>query len=306
MRFSILSKTRIWFSFSILLSLVSLFFLFAPGFGLPLGIDFTGGTELEISFVNTTPPKEKMTEIFDTAVGADRGLKVIEEQGGRTFLLRSHLVSPVEQVKLLEAIKTQNFVPTLERVSSVGPTLGVYFKKQAFWAISVTILAIVSFVAWAFRSVPQGISSWKFGMATVVALLHDVLLISGFFAVLGRFIDIEVDSLFVTAVLTVLGFSVHDTIVVFDRLRENLKGKKVKDFSLLAENSLWQTMGRSLHTSTSAVLVLVALLIMGPSSIFAFVLALAFGIVVGTYSSILIAVPLLVIWQKDAHIGSLD
>ena len=129
-------------------------------------------------------------------------------------------------------------------------------------------------------------------------ILHDVLIIAGVFAFLGQFINLEVDTLFVTALLTVLGFSVHDTIVVFDRLRENLKGKKTELFEQIAEDALWQTMGRSIHTSVSTLFVLVAIVLWGAPSLFAFVFALAFGIFIGTYSSIFIAMQILVIWVK--------
>ncbi|MCT4592202.1 MAG: protein translocase subunit SecF, partial [Candidatus Gracilibacteria bacterium] len=161
------------------------------------------------------------------------------------------------------------------------------------------IVAIVLFIAFSFRKVPTHTSPWKFGICAIVALVHDVLITSGVFALLGLVYGVEIDGLFITALLTVMGFSVHDTIVVFDRLRENLKQEQsMSKFANVANDSLNQTMARSINTSISTLFTLVALLFLGSNTLFFFLLALVVGIIVGTWSSIFIATPLLVAWQK--------
>ncbi len=307
MRFDIIKNKKYWFSFSGVLVFLSLFFLIAPSFRLSLGIDFVGGTELILSSENTELNSEILKEVYVDLFGKEISPKVSEIQGGHDFVIKSHELSSENQEKLLEELQKKDESIKVEGVSTVGASLGNYFKTQALTTLLMAISAIILFLAWTFRTVPKGISSWRFGMTAIIALVHDVLIIAGAFALLGQFINLEVDTLFVTALLTVLGFSVHDTIVVFDRLRENLNGKKSHLIEQIAEDSLWQTMGRSLHTSISTLFVLVSLLIWGAPSIFAFIFALSFGIFIGTYSSIFIATPLLVLFiQKDLENAPID
>src|SRR6185369_15960728 len=169
---------------------------------------------------------------------------------------------------------------------------------NAFKAILVASLLIVLYIAWSFRSVPKPVSSWRFGVCAIIALLHDVLVLLGIFAILGHFWHVELDNLFVTAVLTVIGFSVHDTIVVFDRIRENLRRTSGSPFAQVVNDSILQTLVRSLNTSLTAILVLFTLLLFGGITIKWFVVALLIGIVSGTYSSIFNAAPLLVLWDE--------
>lgn len=297
--FPILQNKKYGFIVSSILIILSLFFLLTPGFRLSMGIDFTGGTEVIWSFSEERPSLNEIEEIYRKTLGEDISAQASTIQNSTELIVKSHVLSAESQTELIQSLQQKYPSATVEGVSTVGSSLGEYFQSQAFLTIGIAIIAIVLFLAWAFRSVPKGISSWKFGMAAIVALVHDVLIIAGVFAFLGQFILLEVDTLFVTALLTVLGFSVHDTIVVFDRIRENLQGKKSELIEQIAESSLWQTMGRSIHTSVSTLFVLVAVLIWGAPSIFAFIFALSAGILIGTYSSIFIATPLLVMWIRE-------
>lgn len=298
-RFGILANAPKAFWFSGILSFLSLFFLLAPGFRLQLGIDFVGGTEITWN-IPTAASNEEVESVYKKTFGEDISARASMVANSSFVLARSHTLTPDQITDITAAM--QSAFPNTQRegVATVGATLGEYFKLQALYTIAIAIIAIVLFLAWSFRNMPAGISSWKFGGAALVALLHDVVVIAGVFAFLGQFITLEVDTLFISAMLTVLGFSVHDTIVVFDRIRENMKGKSSAMIRQITEESLWQTMGRSINTSLSAIIVLVAMLIWGPSSLFAFVFALAFGIFFGTYSSLFIASPILVYWlEKD-------
>ncbi len=300
MRFPILKNKKYSFIFSGILIALSLFFLIHPSFRLSMGIDFTGGSEIIWNFGDEKPNNEKIENIYISTLGQDIGAKASNIQNSTEVIVKSHILSTDEQNALLQKFQSEFQKVTIDGVSTINSSLGDYFQAQAFQTLIFAIIAIILFLAWAFRNVPKGISSWRFGMAAIVALVHDVVIIAGLFSFLGQFIPtLEVDTLFVTALLTVLGFSVHDTIVVFDRLRENLKGKKSCLLEQIAEDSLWQTMGRSIHTSVSTLFVLLAILFWGAPSIFAFIFALASGILIGTYSSIFIATPLLVLWVQN-------
>ena len=197
--------------------------------------------------------------------------------------------------KILENLQKKFGAFTENRFTTIGPVVGETLKRRAVLAVIIAMIVIVLYIAFAFRKVPKRVSPWKFGVCAIVALFHDVLIPVGIFAVF----QFEVDALFITAILTVLGFSVHDTIVVFDRIRENLKYQsRDETFAHVANKSMTQTMARSINTSVTTLIALLALLLFGSASIFHFVLVLVIGITVGTYSSIFIASPLLVMWQK--------
>lgn len=183
-------------------------------------------------------------------------------------------------------------------MENVGPVIGKELAEKALWALGLSLVVIVLYIAWAFRQVPRPASSWRFGVCAVVALVHDVLVVVGIFSLLGHFYQVEIDTLFVTALLTIIGFSVHDTIVVFDRIRENLKKMTGIPFAGVVNASILQTLTRSINTSVTVVFVLLALLLLGGTTLKWFVAALLIGIVSGTYSSIFNASPLLVIWQE--------
>ena len=185
-----------------------------------------------------------------------------------------------------------------KRFESVGPVVGAEMAKKALLAVILASLAIILYIAWSFRQIPRPYSPWKFGISAVVALLHDALVVLGLFSLFGHFYQVEIDALFVTALLTVIGFSVHDTIVVFDRVRENLPKMYNKPFPEIVDFSLTETLVRSLNTSLTVILTLTALLLFGGETIRWFVVALLVGIVSGTYSSIFNAAPLLVLWES--------
>ncbi len=183
------------------------------------------------------------------------------------------------------------------RLETVGPTVSSDLKRKAIIAVILASLAIILYIAIAFRKVPKPASSWRFGICAVLALIHDLAFVAGGFAILGHFFGYEVDSLFITALLTIMGFSVHDTIVVFDRIRENLRKSPSLDFETNVNNSILQTINRSLNTSFTVLIVLLALFLLGGATLKHFMLALLLGIAIGTYSSIFNASPLLVSWQ---------
>ncbi|MBI5413915.1 protein translocase subunit SecF [Candidatus Peregrinibacteria bacterium] len=298
MRFPIIPATKFWFLISGVTLAVGLYFVFAPGFGLHLGIDFSGGSKMYLPFSETIT-KTEFDEIFREALGNEKG-EVVVESGDKAIIVRSRDLSnqEIEQLKVKLKEKGKTLEDDAVRIETVGPTQGKVQTERGFLAVGITMLAIIMFIALAFRRVPEGLSSWKFGVSAVVALIHDVFIVIGAFALLGKYYGVEVDTLFITALLTVMGFSVHDTIVVFDRLRENLKGTSLKNLEETAEKAVWQTMARSINTSGSTLIVLLTLFFSQIEGIHFFILALVLGIIVGTYSSIFIATPMLVAWSK--------
>jgi preprotein translocase subunit SecF len=204
-----------------------------------------------------------------------------------------------EKINLIKKTLTDNYGNVEERrIENVGPTIGKELQNKALIALAATIVTIVIYIAYSFRKVPKPASSWRFGIAVIVSLIHDAILVIGAFAILGKFFGAEVDTLFVTALLTVIGFSVHDTIVVFDRIRENLLKNINKSFNEVANISIVQTLGRSLNTSLTVIFVLIALLLFGGETIKWFVIALLIGFISGTYSSIFNATALLTWWEE--------
>lgn len=222
-------------------------------------------------------------------------LQPVEDTG---LIVRLKDIDQEEHQKLLNALTDPKTQLEEKRFDSIGPVIGKELRQKSWIAVSIVILMIILYIALAFRKVSRPVSSWKYGVAAVLALIHDVSIPSGLFAVLGHFKGVEIDILFITALLTTLGFSVHDTIVVFDRIRENLKKQIGLSFDDTVEASIRQTITRSIITSTTVIFVLVALLIFGPASTKYFSLTLIVGIIFGTYSSICLASPLLVTWHK--------
>ncbi len=282
----------LYFLLSLAIILPGMFYLATSG--LKLGIDFTGGALLEYKFDKQIGTDELKQEI------SKQGIEVgqVTYSGNDTYIIKT---KPIEQNKLnsLKQDLNQKFGNTEERrVENVGPIIGDELKRKALIAVGIASLVIVLYIAFSFRKVPKPTSSWRFGIAAVAALLHDVLLVIGVFAILGKFLNIEIDTLFVTALLTVIGFSVHDTIVVFDRIRENLLKHINMKFTDVANLAVVQTLGRSLNTSLTVVFVLLALLLFGGETIKWFIAALLVGIISGTYSSIFNATALLAWWEE--------
>ncbi len=290
--FDVVSKRNIFFAISAAVLLPGIVALVI--FGLPLGIDFTGGTLWELRF-EKPPDSTRLTNFF-------RGNKIevvsLQSAQNSSYILRSAAIDQSTKDQAFNAL-SKNFAKVEDtRFETIGPTVSANLAKKAILALSFATVAILLFIAWSFRKVPKPASSLAFGVCAILAVIHDVGVLVGAFAILGR-VGATVDSLFVTAALTVIGFSVHDTIVVFDRIRENLsKFSKNLSFSEIVNFSILQTMGRSLATSITIVLVLAALLLFGGASIRWFVAALLIGIISGTYSSIFTAAPLLVVWQN--------
>lgn len=286
-------KYRVWFfAFSLAIIIPGLLALYL--WGLKLGIDFAGGTLWEIKFERAVTA----ADVEEFIKSQNYQVSSIASSSGQSILIRTKETDENKINNLKEQIK-KNFGKTEDlRLETVGPVVSKELTKKAMIAVGIAILAIVTYITWAFRKVPRPTSPFAFGVCTVVALVHDVIVVVGSFAILGHFLNIEIDSLFITAILTVLGFSVHDTIVVFDRIRENLKKYSDLPFEKVVNHSLLQTFGRSLNTSLTVIFVLLALLLFGGQSIRGFVLALLIGIISGTYSSIFNAAPLLVVWHK--------
>ena len=263
-------------------------------YGLKLGIDFKGGTITELGF----------TEPYDIAevrqIIVDQGIHnaVPQPAGNNGLIIKTEVLEKEQHDKLLATFKEKVGEFEEKRYESIGPVIGQELKRNSLYQLILVSFGIVVYIAYAFRRVQRPISSWRFGWAAVIALLHDLLVVLGVFSILGHYKGVEIDSMFVTAMLTVLGFSVHDTIVVFDRIRENLKVHAGQSLEFVVNHSISQTLVRSLNTSLTVLFVLLTLLLFGGETIRYFVLALFIGIVTGTYSSIFVASPILVLWHR--------
>ncbi|MFC1721307.1 protein translocase subunit SecF [Patescibacteria group bacterium] len=289
--FSIVKNRKIWFTISGILVVGSIV-LFAV-WGLNPGIDFTGGSLLEVHF--TEAPDGPA--VVEAVSGGQWGDVQAQPAGEGNILIRSQEIDN-NQKNALEDRLREKFGELEElRFETIGPTIGAELRQKSVWAIAIVLIAIVAYVAYAFRKVSGPIASWKFGVCAIVALAHDVLIAIGIFVLLGMYLNVEVDTLFVVALLTILGYSVNDTIVVFDRVRDVLL-KEDLPFEEAADKGLRKTIVRSLNTSLTTLFVLLAIFLFGGETIRWFIFALIIGIVVGTYSSIFIATPLLVAWQK--------
>lgn len=290
---NIIGHRVIFYGVSGLLALTSIAFLFI--FGLALGRDFTGGALLEIRYHDNPPAVEELTRLL-RAKGEEHAL--IQPTGNNGFIIRLPDISEERHQELFSILREEQKKKNGEveelRFDSIGPVVGAELKRNALIALALAVGGIIFYIAWAFRKVSKPISSWFYGIIAIVALLHDILIPIGVFA----YLRVEIDMLFVSALLTILGFSVHDTIVVFDRVRENLRKGGEDSFAALVNRSVNETLVRSLNTSLTVVMVLGIVLFFGGGSTFYFMLALLIGIVAGTYSSIFIASPLLVTIER--------
>lgn len=264
--------------------------------GLPLSIEFTGGSVVEVAY--TSEPVE-----LETAKLALEPLGLgefsLRESGENGLTLRSRTLTPVEHDAVLAALSQGGAAPLTElRFNSIGPSLGTEMGIKALWAIGAVIIAIMLYIAWAFRKVSRPVSSWVYGGGVVLIMIHDIIVPTGFYAVWSYFTGAQVDTLFVVAILAILGYSVNDTIVIFDRVREHLKDNEEKNlfekFEVTVGKSIVETLGRSINTSLTVILALLALIFVGSPATFNFAVVLLVGVVAGTYSSILVAAPLLV------------
>lgn len=268
--------------------------------GVKPGIDFTGGTLIEVSYPDGRPDQSLIASKL-AAIDSSASIRSsTTKDGQQEFIVRMKPITQEEKAKVFEALSLDSEHKAVEKnFSSIGPVLGTEALRKSLVSILFVIIAIVLFITFAFRKVAEPVSSWKYGLIAIVALVHDVIIPTGVFSILGHFAGYEVDTLFVTALLVVLGFSVHDTIVVFDRVRENLRHATAKKpfFEIVGE-SISQTFTRSINTSLTTLIALIVLYIFGGSTTEHFSLALIIGIAAGTYSSIFIGSPLLVTVEK--------
>lgn len=264
--------------------------------GLKFGIDFTGGSLLEAGFTGVRP---EISVLHETLKSAGFENVLIQPSGDKGIILRLRNIEESEHLNIINILRQSSGGDIVEkRFDSIGPTIGAELKQKSATALAMAIVGIVLYIAWAFRHVSKPVSSWKYGIVAIIALIHDVVIPIGVFAFLGRFAGIEIDTLFITALLTILGFSVHDTIVVFDRIRENLRTQKTGEaFELTVNRSMNETLARSINTSLTVLIVVAAIFFLGAATTKWFSLALGLGIIFGTYSSIFIASPLLVVWH---------
>lgn len=283
------------------LSLAGLFVLVSFAliikFGLPLGIDFKGGSELQVTYPSSRPDTSMIKDVLAQNNLSDA---TIQPSGERGVIIKSRAIDETQKNQIVQAmgqgVSESSF-------TTIGPSVGRELKKKAIISVVLSLIAIILFVAYAFRKVSRPVSSWKFGLAVIIPLIHDVIIPIGAFAVLGHLYGVELDTLFVVAILTTLSLSIADTIVVFDRIREHLANDanhKVP-FPELVGQSLQETFGRSINTSLMVLVMVVTLAIVGPSSTRLFATVLAIGMFFGTYSSIFIASPILVLFEKMQH-----
>lgn len=266
-------------------------------FGLKPGIDFTGGSLSQISFSTMRPETDAIRQVFEDELHMKE--VVVQKTGDHDVMIRSNSLTVAQQQQLLEALKKRfgtngNEVKEVQ-TEMIGPVISQQLRSRAIWAVLLVSAGIIAYLAYAFRKVSKPVASWKYGVMAVAAMIHDILLVLGVFALLGHFYGVEIDIAFVVALLTVLGFSVNDTIVVYDRIRENLTRHSADNFADVVNNGLNETLARSLNTTLTVLIPLFTLYFIGGASLHTFTLALLIGIASGAYSSIFIASPLLVL-----------
>ncbi len=285
---------KVFYTLSGLLILASFVSLFL--WGLKPGVDFTGGTLIEVSYEGQRP---EQAVVISALTSIDPAVSVRPSNtntGSQEFIVRMKEVNQAEKEQVMTALSLNGSASTtIKTFDSIGPVLGAEALRKSIVSVILVILGIVLYITFAFRKVSEPVQSWKYGIVAIVALVHDVIIPTGVFSILGHFAGYEVDTLFVTALLVILGFSVHDTIVVFDRVRENLRHASAKkNFGDIVGESVSQTFARSINTSLTTLIALTVLYFVGGSTTEHFSLALIIGIFVGTYSSIFIGSTLLV------------
>lgn len=274
-------------------------------FGVKVGIDFKGGAFTEVAYKIDRPEQAILNKNLETL---NLGSFLLQPTGEKGYIVKSRDLTEAEHTALLKSMSMDGKNELTEvSFNSIGPSVGRELTRKAIIAVILISLAIILFIAFAFRKVSRPISSWKYGLIAIITLLHDVIIPVGLFVLLSHFYGAEIDTLFVVAVLTILGLSVSDTIVIFDRIRENLRassGNNKINFSEIVGSSLEQSYMRSISTSLTVILVLLALVFFGPVTTKYFALMLTAGMFFGTYSSIFLASPLLVLveeWQNRAN-----
>jgi preprotein translocase SecF subunit len=299
--YDIIKHRRWYYIFSTLIIvpglLIMLYSMLTIGTPFRLSIDFTGGSLWELRFSEPVASGE-MVEFFHNQGIPDANVHTIGDEN--TLVIRTKEISPEEKMSLMDAMEKQfGEKPEELQFRAVGPTVGKEVTRTAFIAVIMASLVILAFIIFAFRKVDHPV---RYGVSAIIAMIHDVLVASAFFSLMGFIAGWEVDALFLTALLTVIGFSVQDTIVVFDRIRENSRRRKGEPFEIIANRSLLETMQRSIATQINAMFVMIALLLFGGVTIRQFIATMFVGMLSGTYSSIFIATPLLVSWHNHEGI----
>lgn len=295
MKINIVDKRYWWFGLSLLVILPGMFSLVTHG--LQLGIDFTGGTIWELQMDHPVQP----TQVISVLDKFGYGDALVQTAANNGIIIRMKELKEGSTTKanIMAAFKSQFGTVKEQQFQAVGPSLGVAIRNRAIVAVFLASVGVLAYIAYAFRNTQN---PFLYGIAAIIAMLHDVAVVVGIFSILGWVSGVEVDSLFVTALLTVIGFSVHDTIVVFDRIRENLARRAGRTFEEVVNYSVVQTLVRSLNTSLTVIFTLVALYLFGGESTHWFVFALLIGIISGTYSSIFNASQVLVVWEnREVH-----
>lgn len=293
----VIKYRKIWFVLSAILITLSAYAIFVYGFN--LSIDFKGGTLTEVRYAQARPTQ---AEIESGISKINLGGFSVRPSEDLNYIIRTRELNQEENQAMQNYLAVSPPSVTIERQNTIGPVAGAELQNKAVKAVVVVVLMIVLFITFAFRKVSKPVASWKYGLATVVALAHDIIIPTGVFVLLGHFLGVEMDLLFITGLLAILGYSVHDTIVVFDRVRENLRvnaeHNTKEDFENTVSKSVTQTFGRSINTSLTIFITLLALYLVGSVATKDFALLLIIGIIIGTYSSIFIASPLLVTFNK--------
>ena len=267
-------------------------------FGLRPGIDLAGGSFLQVTYPDGRPSSEA---IQDAVQALDLGEVRVQPANAEDYILRQRSLTEDEKTRLDDTLATFGTVEEVQ-YNSVGPSIGSELMRKAWWAIGLVILTTILYIAFAFRGVSKPVASWKYGMVAIITLAHDVVIPMGLFAFLGYTTGAEVGSLFIVALLTILGISINDTIVIFDRIRENLMHNErdavIESYADVVWKSIVQTMARSVNTSLTVIMMLLALMFLGPEATDELALTLTVGMIAGTYSSIFLAAPLLVLIEK--------
>lgn len=296
---NLVERRKLWFGISLIAILPGILFMIwhtiTAGTPLPLAIDYTGGTQWEMRFAQPVAPAD-VRQIFVAAGYPDTSAFLVEDDQ-RTVQLKLKTIDP-EQKDALVVQVTERFGDFDERsYRSIGPTIGAEVSRAALLAVIAASALILVYIAFAFREVPH---PFRFGTAAIVALIHDVMVTISFLAIMNLVAGWEIDALFLTAALTVIGFSVNDTIVIFDRIRENLRRYRNESYATVTNRSLVETAQRSISTQVTAMLILVAILIFGGATLQIFMATLLVGLISGTYSSIFTAAPLVVAWDEGS------
>jgi len=297
MNIPFIKYSKFCLSLSVLIAVLSVIAIIM--WGLKPGIDFTGGSLLELNFTNNRPDSISVQQVLEQM---NYKSATVQQTGEKGLIIRTAFLSEEKHQEVLQKIK-DNFGQDNNTViessfQTIGSSVSQQLRQRSAWAIILVSLGIILYIAYAFRKVSKPVASWKYGALAILAMVHDILLVLGVFAFLGHFYGVEIDVAFIVAILTVLGYSINDTIVVYDRIRENLLHRTSQGFSELVNYGLNQTLMRSINTTLKTMLPLFALCFFGGASIHYFVLALLIGIGSGAYSSIFIASPLLVFVEK--------